>query len=252
MVTANSKSIKEDEPVEIKFKAEGVYNVRDETPILMFEDCTCQVVVGLKEKCCILTTIKTGDHQENLTICTESKSEEHCQMQSIVLAKKLAVDCSRFKDKNNDITSLNNTNNELVSELMSKRLNIEELDGNRYEAFSKIPTDSRLPIQLVSRENVDIPAESDDDVEEEEVEKIDLSKGIFIAKGYAAELGVDGSRDKVDITMDPKMINIGDDVQEKFENMVWPCKNQRDICSPQDFFETKGFEKDKLSAWKRQ
>jgi len=219
----------------------------------MFEDCTCQVVVGLKEECCVLTTIKIGEHQENLTICSESKSPEHCEMQALVLAKKIAVDCSRFKDKNNDITSLTNTNSELVSELMSKRSSIEELDGNRYEAFSKLPADSRLPIQLVSREHVEIPAESEEDAEEEgEGDKTDLSKGIFVAKGFAAELGVDGSNEKVDITMDPKMITIGDDIQESFDNLVWPCKDQRDICTPAEFFETKGFEKDKLSAWKRQ
>lgn len=48
-----------------------------------------------------------------------------------MLAKKIAVDCSRFKDKNNDITSITNTNDEMIKELVSKRDNIEELDGNR-------------------------------------------------------------------------------------------------------------------------
>jgi len=78
-----------------------------------------------------MNTIQSGSVQESLTICTQSKSSAHCQMYALVLAKKIAVDCSRFKDKNNDITSITNTNDEMVKELISKRESIEELDGNR-------------------------------------------------------------------------------------------------------------------------
>lgn len=253
MVTAKSQSINEEEPIEIKFKAEGIYNVRDDTPLLMFDESTCQVVVGLKHSCCILTTVENGTHKDNLTICTESKSPEHCQMYALVLAKKLAIDCSRFKDKNNDISSITEVNNQLVAELMSKRSSIQELDGNREEAFSKTPADSRLPIQLISREQADLtPTDEGHDDDEEEAEKTDLSKGIFIAKAFGAELGVDGAKEKVDVKLDTSEIMIGDDIAEKFDNMVWPCRDQRDLCNPTEFWQTKGFEKDKLDAWKQQ
>jgi len=49
----------------------------------------------------------------------------------MTLAKKIAVDCTRFKDKKNDIQSITDVNNDLIGELMVKRENIEEVDGNR-------------------------------------------------------------------------------------------------------------------------
>lgn len=49
----------------------------------------------------------------------------------MTLAKKIAVDCTRFKDKKNDIQTISDVNAELIAELMVKRENIEEVDGNR-------------------------------------------------------------------------------------------------------------------------
>jgi len=46
----------------------------------MFDESTCQVVVGLQDECCILTQVQNGDSMESLTICTVSKSSAHCQM----------------------------------------------------------------------------------------------------------------------------------------------------------------------------
>jgi hypothetical protein len=77
----------------------------------------------------------------------------------------------------------------MVNELMSKRDSIEEVDGNRFEAFAKTPLDSRLPIQIVTREGQPAPlvdaedSAAEDEAGEEEAATTDLSKGIFAAKG---------------------------------------------------------------------
>jgi len=52
----------------------------------------------------------------------------------MLLAKKLAVDCTRFKDNHNDISSIEIINTQLESVVFAKRISIEELDGNRYES----------------------------------------------------------------------------------------------------------------------
>lgn len=182
-------------------------------------------------------------------MCTHSKSSEHCQLYALTLAKKIGVDCTRFHDKNNDIQTISDVNNEMINELLQKRDSIEEVDGNRYEAFSKSPSDLRLPVSMISRENAPvIMGDAEDQAamdmgEQDESQKTDISKGQFTAKGYAAELGSQAPKDKINITMDTTDIVIGEAINEKFDNMVWPCKESLNLCKPSEFFESKGFTK---------
>lgn len=71
-----------------------------------------------------------GTNPEELTMCMKDHSLEKSQFYALLFAKKYAVDCSRFKDKQNDVISLSETNQKLISEYLSKRDSIEELDGN--------------------------------------------------------------------------------------------------------------------------
>lgn len=133
---------------------------------------------------------------------------------------------------------------------MSKRDSIEELDGNAYEAFSKIPEDCRLPVNILSKEvPIAIPdyaAQSASNLgnnDEESVDtelKTDLTKGIFITKAYISELGTTTPKDKVAVSIDPASINMGEYVSEKMENIVWPCKESKELCKSKEFNESKG------------
>lgn len=254
MLTAHSNSVKEDTPLEVKFKAEGVFRIKDDTPLVMYDDCTCQVVVGLEDSCCIKTYVKNGDSTEEMTLCNQSKSKENCQISILLFSKKIATDCSRFKDKQNDIQSINEVNNQMISELMSKREDITELDGNRFEAFAKSPVDARLPIQMISNQNA--PKINTDDAaagaDDEAKEATDLSKGMFVAKVFACELGTQASKDKVDVKLDSNEIAIGENLSEKFADMVWPCKDSQNLCKVSEFFETKGFDANFLQQKKKE
>jgi len=79
----------------------------------------------------------------------------------------------------------------------------------------------------------------------------DITKGMFSSTAFAAELGVDGPKGKVKVKLNSKEILIGDEIAEQFENMVWPCRDVREMCTPDEFFSSKGFEQDKLDAWKK-
>lgn len=95
-------------------------------------------------------------------------------------------------------------------------------------------------------------SEAEDEADlEGEADKTDLTKGIFGLEAFAAELGVDGPKLKVKVKLDSKEIVIGDEIAEHFDNMVWPCRDVREMCTPDEFFSSKGFEQDKLDAWKK-
>lgn len=86
--------------------------------------------------------------------------------------------------------------------------------------------------------------------EAEEGGSTDIAKGQFAAKGFVSELGSQAPKDKVDISVDTTTINLGEDIAEKFENMVWPCKESINLCKPAEFFQTKGFSKSFLQTKK--
>lgn len=72
--------------------------------------------------------------QELLKICAHSTDPLRAQSNLLILAKKLAVDCARFKDKDNDIGSIQDMNNQLTSALLSRRDSVQDIDGNKYES----------------------------------------------------------------------------------------------------------------------
>ena len=72
------------------------------------------------------------------------------------------------------------------------------------------------------------------------VEKTDITKGVFKDKAFAGELSNQYSKDAVDVMMDGNDLTIGENVSEKIENLVWPCKDAKDPCKPAEFFMTKG------------
>lgn len=176
------------------------------------------------------------------------------------MAKKVAVDCSRFHDKQNDIQTITDVNNALIAEKMNKHDNIEELDGNRFESFSKIPEDSRLPISMLTRENAPKPPTieggGDDEDGEDGAEAAgpatDIAKGVFSVKAFSGELGATGDKLSVNISMDAGEITIGETITEKFDNMVWPCKASVNLCKVSEFFETKGYDANFLAAKKKE
>lgn len=116
VITAKSSSINQEEPIEVLFKPNGVYAVKNEIPILSFEEATCQVIVGLEDENCIKAYVKNGTTPEELQMCLVDKSKQKNQFYALLFAKKVAVDCSRFKDKNNDVVSLNDTNYRMLTE----------------------------------------------------------------------------------------------------------------------------------------
>lgn len=191
VVTAKSNSVVQEDPIEVLSKPNGIYAVKNDIPILSFEEATCQVIVGLEQENCIRAYVKNGDTPEELEMCVHDKSNEKSQFYALLFAKKIAVDCSRFKDKNNDVISLNEVNQRMLTEYLSKRDSIEELDGNVYEAFSKIPDDCRLSINIISREKAptfkDFAAETlanlpPQDNSNSQTQQTDITQGIFITK----------------------------------------------------------------------
>jgi len=71
-------------------------------------------------------------------------------------------------------------------------------------------------------------------------EKSDLSKGVFIGKGFGGELGVNAATTEVTIKLDPKHIKIVNTVTEELSKLVWPCKDIREPCNFEQFTQTKG------------
>jgi len=70
----------------------------------------------LEDKCCIRTVIKNGTELENVNICATNNNVTACSYSALLLAKKYAVDCSRFKDPKNDMISLNELNYSMINE----------------------------------------------------------------------------------------------------------------------------------------
>jgi len=70
----------EEEPIEVKFKPQGIFRVSDDTALMHFDESTCQVVIGLEDECCTKSYVKNGESIEELQMCTHSKSSEHCQL----------------------------------------------------------------------------------------------------------------------------------------------------------------------------
>mmetsp|Transcript_50810 Transcript_50810/g.42733 ORF Transcript_50810/g.42733 Transcript_50810/m.42733 type:complete len:129 (-) Transcript_50810:813-1199(-) len=74
------------------------------------------------------------------------------------------------------------------------------------------------------------------------VVKTDIDKGVFRGNAFAGELGNTYSKDAVEILMDLSDMTIGETVTEKIENMVWPCRESKEPCTPEEFFKSKGYE----------
>jgi len=85
--------------------------------------------------------------------------------------------------------------------------------------------------------------------EEGAEEKTDIEKGLFSVIAFAGELNVDAPLKKVSVKLDSQEIIVGDEISEKFENMVWPCRDKRELCSPEEFFTSKGYEKEMIDSW---
>jgi len=194
-----------------------------------------------------------------MELCVKSSSELHAQYQALLLAKKIGVDCARFKDKNNDLESIEKVNQDIIKNLMIKKESVNMIDGNRYEAFGKNPSDLRLPLMILS--SAQAPAISDEETQDDEesddqeeaatetdpatqntinVEKTDIAKGVFRGKAFSGELSNQYSKDAVELLMDLNDMTIGENISEKIENMVWPCRELKDPCTPADFFKSKG------------
>lgn len=194
-----------------------------------------------------------------MELCVKSSSELHAQYQALLLAKKIGVDCARFKDKNNDLESIEKVNQDIIKNLMMKKQSVNMIDGNRYEAFGKNPSDLRLPLMILS--SAQAPAISDQETQDDEesddqeeaatetnpanqntinVEKTDIAKGAFRGKAFSGELSNQYSKDAVELLMDLNDMTIGENISEKIENMVWPCRELKDPCTPADFFKSKG------------
>ena len=147
--------------------------------------------------------------------------------------------------------------------LLTKKESVDEIDGNRYEAFGKQPSDLRLPVMILSsgqtpdlsKDKETANDEESDQAEEGEadeatatqpggaainVEKTDIAKGVFRGKAFAGELSNQYSREAVEVLMDANDMTIGENVSEKVENLVWPCRASQDPCKPADFFVTRG------------
>jgi len=162
----------------------------------------------------------------------------------------MATDCVRYKDKLNDMQSIQKINDEIENELLEKRQSIEDVDGNRYEAFGKTPSDCRLPLQILTNETpsfldnavAEEPTPTPEEEDDVFTEKSDLSKGIFIGKGFGGELGVNAATTEVTIKLDPKHITIDNTVTEELDKLVWPCKEKREPCNVDEFTQTKGYE----------
>lgn len=93
--------------------------------------------------------------------------------------------------------------------LLTKKASVDEIDGNRYEAFGRQPADLRLPVMILSSgqapalskdeetandEDSDQAEEGDEATETQpggatiNVEKTDIAKGVFRGKALAGEL----------------------------------------------------------------
>jgi hypothetical protein len=103
----------------------------DEEQILLYDNCNCQVTVGVKDQLnCVKTFLDMEGNSEVMEICIKGKSALHGQYTALILAKKLGVDCSRFKDKNNDIESISKINKAMADHLLEKKETAEDIDGN--------------------------------------------------------------------------------------------------------------------------
>lgn len=65
-----------------------------------FESCNCQVMIGFKgAENCIKTYLDESGSQDLLQICIHLPNSLKAQVSTLIFAKKMAIDCSRFKDK---------------------------------------------------------------------------------------------------------------------------------------------------------
>lgn len=79
-------------------------------------------MVGIKDKLnCVNTYIDSEGSSEVMELCIKSPSTLHAQYTALLLAKKIGVDCARFKDKNNDLESITKVNNDMHQELLVKK-----------------------------------------------------------------------------------------------------------------------------------
>jgi len=148
------------------------------------------VTIGLKgEENCMDVYVDNDGKPDMVKMCADGGNALRSQIYLLYFAKKVATDCVRFKDKLNDLDTIIQTNQKIENELLEKRGSIEEVDGNRYEAFGKMPDDCRLPLQIMSSESPNFmvgpieatptPLEEDDEF----TEHTDISKGLVVVKG---------------------------------------------------------------------
>lgn len=71
--------------------------------------------------------------------------------------------------------------------------------------------------------------------------KTDSSKAMFTVEAYSGELGVSVSMVAVTVTVDTKEFKVGEAISESIGNMVWPCRNKVNPCTPDEFFAADGY-----------
>jgi len=164
----------------------------------------------------------------------------------------------------NDTESIRNVNLKIETQLLDKRETLEDVDGNHYEAFGRTPEDCRLPLQILTNEvpsfldagGADGTLNADGSTNEEAIptpeneddafsECTDVSKGEFVSKGFAGELGVNASTLEVTIKVSKKDITIDNTITEDLSKLVWPCKDQREPCDVTKFTQSRGYD----STW---
>jgi len=121
-ITVKSPSIEFADAIEVSFQAQGIVKADDNEPILMYDMNNCQVVVGLKDKLnCVNTYLDSEGKSEVMQLCVKGSSDLHSEYTALLLAKKMGVDCARFKDKLNDIESIQLVNKEMTDYLLTKK-----------------------------------------------------------------------------------------------------------------------------------
>jgi len=91
-----------------------------------------------QSNCCILFKEEKDDSKVNSFLCT-TDANERCQYSTMLLTRKLLVDCKRFHDS--EYKKVEKANQELEISLLKEKGAMEEVDGNGKERFVPLPSD---------------------------------------------------------------------------------------------------------------
>lgn len=90
------------------------------------------ISIGLKEEeNCLKVYIENDGKIDNIKMCVDGGEDLRSQIYLVYFAKKIATDCVRYKDKLNDMQSIQKINDQIEFALLEKRQSIEDVDGNR-------------------------------------------------------------------------------------------------------------------------